>query len=54
MKKFLLFGIFLLFGFGLFSLNTHPAYSDELDDLNKQINELKASLEASKKATTTL
>lgn len=36
------------------SIDAKPAYSDELEDLTKQINELQSSLDASRKATTPL
>ncbi|HRN96055.1 MAG TPA: SpoIID/LytB domain-containing protein [Candidatus Levybacteria bacterium] len=54
MKKLLVFGVVLVICFTTFSVTATPAYSDELDELNKQINELQAALEASKKATTPL
>lgn len=45
--------ILMLFTSNIF-INPRVAYSDELDDLNKEIAELQSALEASKKATTPL
>lgn len=53
MKKIFAF-LFLLFIGSFFVILTPNVYSDELDDITKKINELRESLESSKKATTPL
>lgn len=54
MKKILaLFTVCAMFTTAVIS-HSSPVYSDELDNLTKEINELQSALEASKKATTPL
>ncbi len=52
MKKFLLLLVVALLL--IFKFATVPVYSDELDDLNKQISDLQGALSASQKATAPL
>lgn len=54
MKKILALVSVFIFGIATFSFYAPPAYSDELEELSKKINELQGALEASKKATTPL
>lgn len=51
MKK-LLISILFIVGTFSFLLNIQPAYSDELDDINKQLADLQKALSDSKNATT--
>lgn len=52
-KLFLSLLIILTLSLSVF-VTTHPVFSDQLDDINKKINDLQAQLDASKKATTPL
>lgn len=54
MRKFLALCFVFVITLVIFSFNATPAYSDELEELSKKINELQSALEASKKATTPL
>ncbi|MBI2032518.1 MAG: hypothetical protein HYT09_02630, partial [Candidatus Levybacteria bacterium] len=54
MKKMLLVLLVFIFSFVILGLNLPKALSDELDDINKEINELTNALNQSKAATTPL